>query len=137
MKQHFREPVSRSVSKKIHRMVILWWVCQKTSNFYQIILLIVAFKNLYCQIYCCFHVLVIKLIQAIFTEMKQQLQRPVISTIVDSYTSVSQQRKVFAQAFDSLKIKNVSNFYFEERTVKKAQTFYFFKGPLFRNGSLY
>ena len=46
----------RSVSQKINRVVILRWVGQKTSNFYQIFLLIVAFKKLYWQIYCYFHI---------------------------------------------------------------------------------
>ena len=51
----------RSLSQKNYKAVILWWVCQKTSNFYQIFLFIVAFKKSHCQIYCYFHVLVIKL----------------------------------------------------------------------------
>ena len=38
--------------------------------------------------------------------------------------------------FDSLKMQNVSNFYFGKRTAKK-QTFHVFKGSLFRNGSSY
>ena len=67
--------------------------------------------------------------------MKEQLQRPIVSTVVDSYTSVSQ--KTFALTFDFLKIQNVSNFHFEERAAKKAQIFHFFKEPFFRNGNLY
>ena len=69
-----------------------------------------ALKKLCCRVYICFRVLVIKLISMIFNERKQQ--RPVISTIVDSYASI-------AQIFDSLKIQNVSNFHFEERAAKK------------------
>ena len=39
--------------------------------------------------------------------------------------------------FVSFKIRNASNFYFEERAPQKTQIFNIFKGPLFRNGWLY
>ena len=39
-----------------------------------------------------------------------------------------------AQIFDSLKIPNVSNLFFEKGAAKKHKFFIFLKGPLFRNG---
>ena len=67
--------------------------------------------------------------------MKFQIRRPLISTIVDPYSLIFQISETFAQIFDSLKIRNVSNFYFEKRTVKETEIFHIFKGLLFLNGS--
>ena len=39
-----------------------------------------------------------------------------------------------AQIFDSLKIPNVSNLFFEKGAAKKTQIFHIFKGPLLPNG---
>ena len=64
--------------------------------------------------------------------MKQQLGRSVISTIVDSYTSIFQiWFSTFAQIFDSLKIQDISNFYFERRAAEKHKHFIFLKGCYF------
>ena len=51
-----------SISQKFYRAAILWWVNQKTSNFLQTFLLTEVFKILYCQVYCYFCLLAIKLI---------------------------------------------------------------------------
>ena len=67
--------------------------------------------------------------------MKLQIRRPLISTIVDPYSLIFQISETVAQIFDSLKIRNVSNFYFEKRTVKETEIFHIFKGLLFLNGS--
>ena len=67
--------------------------------------------------------------------MKQELLRPVISTIVDPYTSIFEIWKTFAQMFDSLKIQNVSNFYCEKRTTKKLKFFMFLRGRYFLMGN--
>ena len=45
-------------------------------------------QNIVFWVYWYFRVLFIKLIYTIFNEMKKQLRRPVISTIVDPYTSI-------------------------------------------------
>ena len=57
------------------------------------------------------------------------------SIIVDSYASISQDWKTFAQIFDSLKIENDSNFYFEEKVAKKTQTFQFLMSRYFVMGA--
>ena len=90
---------------------------KKTSNFKQIFLLIVAVKKLFRRVYCCFRVLVIKLIKTIFNEMNYQLQRPVILTIVDFYNQIFQIWQTFAQIIDSLKIN------FKEKAVNKKTHF--------------
>ena len=66
-----------SISQEFYRVVILWWVDQKSSDFQQTFLLIASFRKLHCRVYCYFRVLVIKLIQRIFNEIKPQLRRPV------------------------------------------------------------
>ena len=53
--------VSVQFRKKFSAYVILWLVGPKISNFYQIFLLIAAFKKFYCRVYCYFYVLVIKM----------------------------------------------------------------------------
>ena len=119
-----------NITKKFTGLLLRFVVVsQKTSNLYPIFLLIAAFYKCYCHIQCCFHVLVVKLIWKIFNEMKQQRQRPIVSTKLDSCTSISQELYTFAQKFDSVKVQNVSNFCFEERAAKKPQIFLIFKEP--------
>ena len=85
---------------------------------------------------CYFRALLIKSVLAIFNEMKQQLRQPILSTIVDPYTSNFQILQTFAKIFDSLKIQNVSIFYFEKRAAKKF-FLSFLKWLFFLNGQSY
>ena len=79
----------RSISQKFTGLPFCGgWT--KNSIFQQTFLLRAAFKILHCRVYSYFRVLLIELIQTIFNEMKQQLRRPIISTIVDPYTSIFQ-----------------------------------------------
>ena len=55
--------------------------------------------------------------------------------MIDSYTSIFQICYLtFAQTFDSVKIQNVSNFYFKKITAQPTKSFHYFKGLLFSNG---
>ena len=121
---------------KVHNMckTTKSWVDQKISNFQQTFFLRTAFKELYCRVYCYFYVLLIKMIQAILSELKQQLWRPVYSTLVDPYTSIFQICQTFAQIFDSLKLSNVSNISLKKEPLKKHKFFIFLKGGLFVMG---
>ena len=112
------------------RPIILWCVGQKTLNFYLTFLLLAAFKMLFCRVYCCFRVIVIKLISTIFNEMKQQLRWLVNSAIVySSISSIFQIWCTFSQIIDSFKIHTKNHTFF----ISLKGCNYVMGGPMYIN----
>ena len=104
----------------------MWWVGQETSNFYQIFLLIVAFKKLYCRVYCCFCVLTFKLIETIFNNfINSWLLCLHFSNMVNLCPNIS-----------FIKYSKCQQFLFWRKSRQKNTNFSF-QGALFRNGWLY
>ena len=104
--------------------------------------------------FVCICVFVIKLIQEVINETKQQVRRPIISTIVRrSIISkivrrpiistivprpiISKYNKAFPKYLTYYKLKMSGIFVFEERAADTTQNLPLFKGSLFRNGRLY
>ena len=51
----------RSILQKYLKDVFLWWVSQRTWNFHEITALVLAFKKMYCRVFCFFRLSVIKM----------------------------------------------------------------------------
>ena len=91
-------------------------------------LLIVPFKKTYQQVHCCFPLSVIKLLSAVSSEPKQQVRRPVISTIVDRYMSNIQNDKRQPNCLSAGKLKMSTIFVLELKSAKNNKLFNYLNG---------
>ena len=105
---------------------------QKTSDFYQIFLLIAVFKNCIVEFTPLFVYFLLSW-SRIYKVATSMVRNSSISWLLYPHFSNTVN---LCPNFDSFKIQNVSNFYFEEEP-PKTHVFNSFTRPLFRNGWLH
>ena len=109
----------------------------KIFKFYEILILIVDFKTLYCQIYCCFYVFV-TLIWSRWYSINE-----VTNLTARNFNSSRLLYHYFSKMsnfFPNIRFINNSNckkFWFWRKSHQKTLIFRLFKGILFCNGRLY
>ena len=94
---------------------------QRTWNFHQAFVLVLAFKKMSCQVFCYFGLSVIKMALATAKRTKQQVQRPIISTIVTLICQVFKNNKPLLKFLTDGKLKMPAAFIFEIKGAKKAK----------------
>ena len=126
-----------SISQKFYRAAILWWMDQKTSNFYQIFVLIAAFlKNCIIEFPVVFICLLLSWSGRYSMEWSSKFDgswfQQYLTPIPPFFNMINLCPNIWF-----IKNSKCRPFLFWRKNYQKSTIFTFFKRPFIRNGGLY